>query len=480
MTPLANGDFTKKFHTKEMGFLGKMGALLNIFLKNMRFFIANVNSSVDHVQKYALTITKNAEHINHGAKQNAEVISEIAKNFEAQAESVMKAHHYTEKINEDFHAITSKTTAAKEQAITTRDTLHKSIFVFEKLLNIMENNSHHSLELAKKINYLEAKTQQINSITDAVNAISDHTNLLALNASIEAARAGEVGKGFAVVANEVKNLAYQSAESSNEIKELIYTLQDDIKDIAQEIKNDSEKVIEDIAIANDAKKHFNMIIESTKTTLSAIEDIHHLATEEVHVIYHIQDFMKNVSTTSQQNTSFAQEVSATTDEQSSIIENMFTSLQELNTMTGEIKNVIYSFVKDYIIDHATQKLIDEGMAFLRDTAQNSILWDFHKTSSEKFLNEIIEKHTYFETINLFTSKGDVVAVGTNNEIDFKDDIYGNYSHRKYFKQAIKGKDYISEAYISMDSSNYCLGMATPLKNQSGKIIGILMADFALI
>ncbi|QZY56232.1 methyl-accepting chemotaxis protein [Crassaminicella profunda] len=478
--PLTNGDFTKKFHTKEMGFLANMGNLLNLLLENMRFLIANVNSSVDHVQKYALTITQNAENINHGAKQNVQVISEIAKNFESQAESVMKAHHYTEKINKDFHVITNKTEDAKKQALSTNDTLHKSIAVFEKLLDIMQQNSHHSLKLTEKFNALEAKTQQINSITDSVNAISEHTNLLALNASIEAARAGDAGKGFAVVANEVKKLADQSAKSSNEIKNLIHTLQDEIKTIAQEIKNDSENVIKNITIADDAKKYFDMIITSTKTTLTTVEDIYHLAIEEVHVISHIQDFMKNVSTASQQNTSFAQEVSATTDEQSIIIEDMFTSLQQLNTMTEEIKNVVYSFVKDYTIDATTQKSINKAMDCLKEAAQNPILWNFDKTSCEKFLNEIIKEHTYFEIINLFNLNGDTIAVGMNDKIDFKDDIYGNYSHREYFKQAIAGKDYISEAYISMDSSNYCLGMAIPLKNQSGEIIGSLMADFALI
>ena len=67
---------------------------------------------------------------------------------------------------------------------------------------------------------------EIDRIVDVISEIAEKTNLLALNATIEAARAGDAGKGFAVVAHEVKGLANQTAQATNEVAGLVTRIRD--------------------------------------------------------------------------------------------------------------------------------------------------------------------------------------------------------------------------------------------------------------
>jgi methyl-accepting chemotaxis protein len=72
-------------------------------------------------------------------------------------------------------------------------------------------------ETRTTIEALNQEVERIGAVADMIGDIAAKTNLLALNATIEAARAGDAGKGFAVVASEVKQLATQTAHSTQEI-----------------------------------------------------------------------------------------------------------------------------------------------------------------------------------------------------------------------------------------------------------------------
>jgi methyl-accepting chemotaxis protein len=100
---------------------------------------------------------------------------------------------------------------------------------------------------SEKMNALGGAANAISKVTEVITEISEQTNLLALNATIEAARAGEAGKGFAVVANEIKGLARQTAEATQEIKAKI----DDIQHSTDETVGEMRQISEVINQVND-------------------------------------------------------------------------------------------------------------------------------------------------------------------------------------------------------------------------------------
>ena len=89
---------------------------------------------------------------------------------------------------------------------------------------------------------LLSAAERISEVGVLINDIAGKTNLLALNATIEAARAGEAGKGFAVVAGEVKLLANQTAQATEEVKKHAVGIQDRTEEAVIAIRNIGETI----------------------------------------------------------------------------------------------------------------------------------------------------------------------------------------------------------------------------------------------
>jgi methyl-accepting chemotaxis protein len=87
----------------------------------------------------------------------------------------------------------------------------------------------------EKVRHLSGVAQKIGDVVDMITGVAAQTNLLALNATIEAARAGEAGRGFAVVAHEVKALASQTTQATQQISDQIAEIQSSTAESASAI-----------------------------------------------------------------------------------------------------------------------------------------------------------------------------------------------------------------------------------------------------
>jgi methyl-accepting chemotaxis protein len=93
------------------------------------------------------------------------------------------------------------------------------------------------LQVSARIDALGKAVQEIGQVSQLIQAVSTQTRLLALNATIEAARAGEAGRGFAVVAGEVKNLAGQTQEATEQIVSRINQIQGAVEEAVSDVSS---------------------------------------------------------------------------------------------------------------------------------------------------------------------------------------------------------------------------------------------------
>jgi len=97
----------------------------------------------------------------------------------------------------------------------------EGVQAIHSVLEDLDTQSTMIEKISKSSKTLNTRTTEVAEVVATISSIADQTNLLALNAAIEAARAGEMGRGFAVVADEVRNLANNTTEATNSIKDII-------------------------------------------------------------------------------------------------------------------------------------------------------------------------------------------------------------------------------------------------------------------
>jgi methyl-accepting chemotaxis protein len=128
-------------------------------------------------------------------------------------------------------------------------------------------------EIAQKIGKLQERTRQIGLITETVKDLADKSNMLALNAAIEAVRSGEHGKGFAVVAREIRNLADQSIQSTNRVREILEDLGNAIRAAVSITEKGAQKMeggLVQLTVSGESLRELSSIV---KDNAAAVREI---------------------------------------------------------------------------------------------------------------------------------------------------------------------------------------------------------------
>ena len=168
---------------------------------------------------------------------------------------------------------------------------------------ISDRATHQAQTISDQMQKLGQAALEIGNVTETITNISAQTNLLALNATIEAARAGSAGKGFAVVANEIKELARQTAEATEDIKGRIAGIQSstglavsDINEITTVI-GDVSTIVSSIAAAIEEQATVTRdVAGNIAQASSGVRQANHSISQTAEVSQHIARDIAGVNT----------------------------------------------------------------------------------------------------------------------------------------------------------------------------------------
>jgi methyl-accepting chemotaxis protein len=247
---VSKGVLTIEIKSQSRDEIGWLEHSMRQMVKNLRQIAGQITSSSRAVATSAEEIAASSSEMARGAENQSTSTEEtsstmveiaaqmqlLARNAEALAANVDQ----TSASIQQMSATLSQTArngeillGAVEQATSTLSIMISNVGSIANRVHQVDEVSQQSVSetrqqgerLQESINAIGDRSDEIGKIVKVIEGIADQTSLLALNAAIEAARAGDAGKGFAVVADEVRRLAERSMQATQEIGQVIGTVQ---------------------------------------------------------------------------------------------------------------------------------------------------------------------------------------------------------------------------------------------------------------
>ncbi|REB07292.1 methyl-accepting chemotaxis protein [Sporosarcina sp. BI001-red] len=341
---IAMGDFTADaLLIRNKDEIGEMAIAFNKMTKDLKGILSMVRYS-------ATQLAEQAENLSAGSEESlasSDTISEITERnrlaSSSQVTTVTESNCYIEEMlqgisqmNEDNNQMLQASESVSQLVSTGRKRV-------KEFTEQMEKISYSISQSSVTISEMAMYSERIRQVTTLITTIAEQTNLLALNAAIEAARAGEHGKGFAVVAEEVRHLAEQSKRSAKEIGKMIDDMVHKVDSAVGSVEEGSNQITKGQSVSKETEKVFYGIEDATlkmNDKLSAVSrTIEQVRTKTDEVF----EGSKRVEQLAIQASYESNSVSAATEEQLSVNEEISSNAQSLAQVAEKLQNEVRKF-----------------------------------------------------------------------------------------------------------------------------------------
>lgn len=305
---------------------------------------------VTEVDEHAGILDDSMASLNALAEANSTSTNQIRQVMDDLSSTAVTLADNVQSVNAKVNEMGDNMSAINSEAVTLNDNSDKmnreGQNVSESMTLVLTSSHTASDIIAQLIEQVNETNKAIASINEAVELISDitsQTNLLSLNASIEAARAGQAGRGFAVVASEIKQLAAQSSQGADSIKNIADNILEKSNRsviLTGRMKELAEQEQTDIGNAKESFDILNRIIEENAAIAQTVMDkTKNLEALKLDIINSVSE----LSAISEENAASNEEVTAGVTEIAESVNRISEDTQTVRKVSSDMKELMDYF-----------------------------------------------------------------------------------------------------------------------------------------
>lgn len=468
-----HGDYTIKFEKEFSGEYKVLAKEMDVLIGKINKVVAQMKVAGEENTYESSKITKSTENSSYAARQINESMEKIANISIEQSKNMESIMEETEEISKLSLDVKEKGNANLEVAKALKEDIDNSSEALNKLIEEIKKTGDISKLSVDMMHGLKEQTEDISKFVAIVNGISEQTNLLALNASIEAARAGEHGRGFAVVAEEVRKLAEQSKQASQDINKIVSSIVSGTNETVKNIDKSFSNLDQNIQVAENTKEIMKEVVKSMGFVENSIDETSKMVELQLRRVHTTKNSVEAGHRFAEQIASSTQEVYSASEEQSASFHEIVETAEMLNSMASRSLKLVDEFAIKKQMSGEQKDLIRKIQSDFKDMSSKTEIKSMNYDSHKRAVGDILKKYSELSVVYTASTK-------TQNlfyiNIDCKMDTV---AFRSWYRKPVEKKeDYISEIYVPLGSDRPCITIATPIL-ESGQVVGVIATDMEI-